>query len=49
MPGKGDFTKLMLEDLAILTGGYLFDESEPEKILECTVEDLGIFLIFLKN
>ncbi len=41
VPGNGDFTKIMLQDLAILTGATLFDESENEKILNCTIDDLG--------
>ena len=49
MPGKGDFTKLILEDLAILTGGYLFDESEPEQILKCKIEHLGFFKFEMKT
>lgn len=38
----------MLQDLSILTGSYLFDESESEKILNCELNDLGRWPIFGK-
>ena len=44
MPGQGDFTKSMLQDLAILCGGFLFDESDPEKIMECSLDHLGFYI-----
>ena len=37
----GDFSRDMIEDISILTGSYLFDENNVDRILECNLEDLG--------
>jgi len=41
VPGMGGFSREMIEDISVLTGSYLFDERDPEKLLECELEDLG--------
>ncbi|MEM0951047.1 MAG: chaperonin GroEL [Cyanobacteria bacterium P01_H01_bin.74] len=40
-PGFGDRRKAMLEDIAILTGGQMFDEALGEKLENVTVEQMG--------
>lgn len=40
-PGFGDRRKAMLEDIAILTGGQMFDEALGQKLENVTVEEMG--------
>jgi chaperonin GroEL len=40
-PGFGDRRKAMLEDIAILTGGQMFDEALGKKMENVTVEEMG--------
>lgn len=41
IPGAGQFPKDLIEDISTLTGSYLFDASDAERILSCKIEDLG--------
>ena len=42
VPGKGDFVKNTMEDLALITGSHLFDECDIDTLSECTFEQLGL-------
>lgn len=41
MPGMGDFTKLVLEDLALMTGSTMADDASNTYLEDFTIDQLG--------